>query len=111
MKSFKNCTELEKKYIMSKEFEDPRLREIAYRIIYAESPEILSKQQLKDRKNFIAEKALSKEDKVDWCTIDKAKKDISKLKEKDKYQNQKEFIDEIEKYILSEEKRYNTYLN
>tara|TARA_B100000586_G_scaffold228024_1_gene176119 strand:- start:564 stop:857 length:294 start_codon:yes stop_codon:yes gene_type:complete len=95
---------------MSKEFEDPRLREIAYRIIYAESPEILSKQQLKDRKNFIAEKALSKEEKVDWCTIDKAKKDISKLKENDKYQNQKEFIDEIEKYIFSEEKRYKEYL-
>jgi exodeoxyribonuclease-1 len=110
MKNFKNCTELEKKYIMSKEFEDPRLREIAYRIIYAESPEILSKQQLKDRKNFIAEKALSKEEKVDWCTIDKAKKDISKLKENDKYQNQKEFIDEIEKYIFSEEKRYKEYL-
>tara|TARA_B100001996_G_scaffold336594_1_gene287960 strand:- start:6636 stop:8057 length:1422 start_codon:yes stop_codon:yes gene_type:complete len=110
MKDFKNCIEQEKKYTISKEFADPRLREIAYRIIYAESPEILSKQQLKDRKNFIAEKVLSKEEKVDWCTIDKAKKSIVNLKENEKYLDQKEFIDEIERYIFSEEKRYKEYL-
>ena len=95
---------------MSKNFSDPRLREIGYRIIYSENPDIFPKEKLRERKQFLAQKVLSTDDNVKWCTIDKAKKGLEEIKSKDKFPEETDFIKEIEEFILKEEIRYRAYL-
>jgi len=110
MEQFKDCKADDLRYNMSKNFSDPRLREIGYRIIYSENPDILPKEKLKERKQFLAQKVLSTDDGVKWCTIEKAKKDLEEIKTKDKFPEEKGFIKEIEEFILKEEVRYKAYL-
>ena len=111
MMEFRNCDEENMKYNISKKFSDPRLREIGYRIIYSKNPEIFPKEKLRERKQFLAQKVLSTDDNVRWCTIEKAKKGLEDIKIKDKYPNDISFIDEIENFILREELRYKEYLS
>ena len=110
MEQFKDCKADDLRYNMSKNFSDPRLREIGYRIIYSENPDIFPKEKLKERKQFLAQKVLSTDDGVKWCTIEKAKKDLKEIKTKDKFPEEKGFIKEIEEFILKEEVRYKAYL-
>ena len=63
----------------------------------------------KRRKRLIAEKVFSQEDKVSWCTIEKAKDEIESIKNDTNYINDKEYILEIEKFIESEEIKYKSY--
>ena len=109
MKIFKNIHEPHERYKLSKEFEDKRLREISYRIIFSECPDILPDEKQKERKQFIHAKVFSTTGKEDWCTIDKAKDELAKIKDSNKYVNHKDYIDEIEKYIHSEEEKYKSY--
>ena len=51
------------------------------------------------------------EEKVKWCTLEKAKSELLSIKESDKYEDQKSYIQEIESYLISEEKRYRAYLS
>ena len=110
MTEFRDCEVYDLKYDMSKNFSDPRLREIGYRIIYSENPDIFPKEKLKERKQFLAQKVLSTDNSVKWCTIAKAKKDLEEIKTKDKFPEETSFINEIEEFILREEVRYKAYL-
>ena len=108
---FKNCISPEEKYNISKEFKDRRLREICYRILFAESPSAFSENDLETRKNFIADKVFCEEDKVRWCTLDKAKEELEKIKGNEKYNNESQYINEIEDFLKSEEERYKSYIS
>ena len=66
---FKSCTSSKEKYSISKEFKDRRLREICYRILFAESPDVFPENDLEARKNFIADKVFCEEDKVKWLSL------------------------------------------
>ena len=107
---FKNSHNPKEKYNISQEFKDRRLREICYRILFAESPDIFSKRDLEARKNFIADKVFCEEDKVKWCTSEKAKEELQKIKDNGRYDDQKTYIQEIENFLNIEEKRYREYL-
>ena len=107
---FKNSDNPENKYSISKNFEDRRLREISYRILFSESPYIFTDEQLSERKRFIADKVFCTEEKVKWCTLEKAKGELESIKESHKYEDQKSYIQEIENYLISEEERYKSYL-
>tara|TARA_B100001559_G_scaffold316945_1_gene321281 strand:- start:472 stop:1287 length:816 start_codon:yes stop_codon:yes gene_type:complete len=107
---FKNSHNPKEKYNISQEFKDRRLREICYRILFAESPDIFSKRDLEARKNFIADKVFCEEDKVKWCTLEKAKEELQKIKDNGRYDDQKTYIQEIENFLNIEEKRYREYL-
>jgi hypothetical protein len=108
---FKSCDNPEKKYEISKEFQDRRLREISYRVLFSESPDVFSDQELIDRKRFIADKVFCTEEKVKWCTLEKAKGELQSIKESDKHEDQQSYIQEIENYLISEEERYGAYLS
>ena len=108
---FKNCDNPKEKYIISKEFQDRRLREISYRVLFSESPNVFSDQELLDRKRFIADKVFCTEEKVKWCTLERAKNEIQSIKEKDSNKDQVSYIKEIENYLQAEEKRYESYLS
>jgi exodeoxyribonuclease I len=107
---FKNSDNAENKYSISKQFQDRRLREISYRILFSESPHIFTDEQLLERKRFIADKVFCTEEKVKWCTLEKAKDELQSIKESDKHEDQKSYIQEIESYLISEEERYKAYL-
>jgi hypothetical protein len=107
---FKDSDNAEKKYSMSKQFQDRRLREISYRILFSESPHIFTDEELLERKKFIADKVFCIEEKVKWCTLDKAKDKLQSIKESDKHDDQQLYIQEIESYLVSEEERYKAYL-
>ena len=108
---FKNCTTPEEKYNISKSFKDRRLREICYRILFAEYPSVFSKNDLETRKSFIADKVFCEEDKVKWCTLVRAKEELKKIKSNDKYNNESNYINEIEDFLKSEEERYKSYIS
>ena len=107
---FKNSDNAENKYSMSKQFQDRRLREISYRILFSESPHIFTDEELLERKRFIADKVFCTEEKVKWCTLEKAKDELQSIKESEKYEDQHSYIQEIENYLISEEERYKAYL-
>ncbi|MBK46332.1 MAG: hypothetical protein CMD82_00415 [Gammaproteobacteria bacterium] len=111
MKIFKSTIDSEKKYMISMNFEDARYREIAYRILFNESPDVFSDDKLKERKQFFAQRALGTDDAVKWCTIDKAKKAIENIKDNKDFSSQLEFLNEIELFIDEEENKYKQYLS
>ena len=45
-----------------------------------------------------------------WCTLEKAKNELQAIKDDDKYIDKKDYIQEIDKYIKSEEEKYTSYL-
>ncbi len=108
---FKNSDDAGNKYNISKQFQDRRLREISYRILFSESPHVFTDEQLLERKRFIADKVFCTEEKVKWCTLEKAKDELLSIKESDKHEDQQSYIQEIESYLISEEKRYEAYLS
>ena len=109
MDAFNNGATGDEKYKISSQFSDTRLKEISQRIIYSEYPNKLSDSDKEERKRLIAEKVFSQEDKVSWCTIEKAKDEIESIKNDTNYINDKEYILEIEKFIESEEIKYKSY--
>ena len=111
MKIFRATLDSEKKYLVSMKFEDARYREIAYRILFNESPGVFSDEKLKERKQFFAQRALDTDEGVKWCTIDKAKKAIVNLKDNDNFSEQIDFLNEIESFIDEEESKYKQYLS
>ena len=108
---FKKSDDAGNKYNISKQFQDRRLREISYRILFSESPHVFTDEQLLERKRFIADKVFCTEEKVKWCTLEKAKDELLSIKESDKHEDQQSYIQEIESYLISEEKRYRAYLS
>ena len=108
---FKKSDDAGNKYNISKQFQDRRLREISYRILFSESPHVFTDEQLLERKRFIADKVFCTEEKVKWCTLEKAKGELILIKESDKHEDQQSYIQEIESYLISEEKRYRAYLS
>ena len=109
MDMFNNGATGDEKYKISNKFSDTRLKEISQRIIYSEYPDKLSDNDKKERKRLIAEKVFSQEDKVSWCTIEKAKDEIDSIKADPNYINDKEYILKIENFIKSEEMKYKSY--
>ena len=107
---FKNSDNPKEKYNIIHEFKDKRLREICYRILFAESPNIFPEQDLEARKNFIADKVFCEEEKVRWCTLERAKQELQKIKDNGKHSDQSTYIEEIEDFLDTEEKRYREYL-
>ncbi len=110
MNNFRNTPDFEKKYIISKDFEDARYREIAYRILFNECPTVFSEDKLNERKQFFAQRALDSNNDVKWCTIDKAKRAIESLQDDDTYKNDESSLKEIELFIIEEEEKYKQYL-
>ena len=108
---FKDCDDPEEKYVISKGFQDRRLREISYRVLFSESPSVFSDQELTDRRRFIADKVFCTEEKVKWCTLERAKNEMQSIKEKDDGGDQSSYIKQIENYLQTEEERYQSYLS
>ena len=110
MNNFRNTPDFNEKYIISKDFEDARYREIAYRILFNECPAVFSEDKLNERKQFFAQRALDSNNNVKWCTIDKARKAIESLLDDEDYKSDKSSIREIELFINEEEEKYKDYL-
>ena len=110
MNNFRSTPDFNEKYIISKDFEDARYREIAYRILFNECPAVFSEDKLNERKQFFAQRALDSNNDVKWCTIDKAKKAIESLLDDEDYKSDKSSIKEIELFINEEEEKYKEYL-
>ena len=107
---FKQCNDPEEKLSISKDFKDRRLREICYRILFAETPSVFPENDLKARMNFIADKVFCEEEKVPWCTLEKAKEELEKIKNNDKFKDDSAYICEIEDFLSLEEERYKKYI-
>ncbi|MEC7864568.1 MAG: exonuclease domain-containing protein [Pseudomonadota bacterium] len=107
---FKQCNDPEEKFSISKDFKDRRLREICYRILFAETPSVFPENDLKARMNFIADKVFCEEEKVPWCTLEKAKEELEKIKNNDKFKDDSAYICEIEDFLSLEEERYKKYI-
>ena len=107
---FKQCNDSEERFSISKDFKDRRLREICYRILFAESPSVFPENDLKARMNFIADKVFCEEEKVPWCTLEKAKEELEKIKNNDKFKDDTAYICEIEDFLSLEEERYKKYI-
>lgn len=108
---FKDCNDPIEKYAITKGFQDRRLREISYRVLFSESPSVFTDQELIDRRRFIADKVFCTEEKVKWCTLERAKNEMQSIKEKDNGGEQSSYIKQIENYLQAEEERYQSYLS
>ena len=96
------------KLCMLDKFEDKRLVSFGKKIIYQESPETLPAEMLKKIQREIAERILS-EKKEKWWTCKEFYNECDNLR--DKYTNEKDdkklkFLDEINDFVMSVEKKY-----
>ncbi|MEC9206005.1 MAG: exonuclease domain-containing protein [Pseudomonadota bacterium] len=110
MKDFNNSSNPINKIKICSQLNDDRLRHFANKIIYDEYPDELTERERKKNQLLIAEKALSEDKNVPWCTITKAKESIESIRSSNEYQDQKDYIDQIEGFIKSEEKKYKKYI-
>ena len=46
-----------------------------------------------------------------WCTLNKAREELEKIKGNEKYDDESEYINEIEDFLKSEEERYKLYIS
>ena len=89
-------------------FEDKRLVGFGKKIIYQEAPEVLPGDMLKKIKMEIAKRILSQK-KEKWWTVPTAMVEIDTLREKYSDENDQEklkFLEELDKYIISIQKKY-----
>jgi exodeoxyribonuclease-1 len=96
------------KLTMLDKFEDKRLVDFGKKIIYQESPETLPESMFKKIKRKIAERILS-DKKEKWWTCNEFYNECDNLREK--YTNEKDekklkFLDEINDFVMSVEKKY-----
>ena len=99
---------LKDKLTMLDKFEDKRLVDFGKKIIYQESPETLPESMFKKIKRKIAERILS-DQKEKWWTCKEFYNECDNLREK--YTNEKDekklkFLDEINDFVMSVEKKY-----
>ena len=93
---------------MLDKFEDKRLVSFGKKIIYQESPETLPAEMLKKIKIEIAERILS-ENKEKWWTCKEFYNECDNLREKytkEKDDKKLKFLDEINDFVMSVEKKY-----
>ena len=96
------------KLAMLDKFEDKRLVSFGKKIIYQESPETLPAEMLKKIKIEIAERILS-ENKEKWWTCKEFYNECDNLREKytkEKDDKKLKFLDEINDFVMSVEKKY-----
>ena len=96
------------KLVMLDKFEDKRLVSFGKKIIYQESPETLPAEMLKKIKREIAERILS-EKKEKWWTCKEFYNECDNLREKytkEKDDKKLKFLDEINDFVMSVEKKY-----
>ena len=96
------------KLTMLDKFEDKRLVDFGKKIIYQESPETLPESIFKKIKRKIAERILS-DKKEKWWTCKEFYNECDNLRQK--YTNEKDekklkFLDEINDFVMSVEKKY-----
>jgi len=96
------------KLAMLDKFEDERIVSFGKKIIYQESPETLPSDMFKEIQREIAERILS-EKKEKWWTCKEFYNECDNLREK--YTNEKKdknlkFLDEINDFVMSIEKKY-----
>ena len=46
-----------------------------------------------------------------WCTLNKAKEELEKIRSSEKYNNESQYINDIEDFLKSEEERYRSYIS
>ncbi len=110
MKEFNNSSNPIDKLRICSKLNDNRLKQFANRIMFNEYPNELTARERQKNQHLIAEKVFSEDKDVPWCTLAKAKDSIDSIKESDNYQEQKDYIDQIEEYIILEEKKYKKYI-
>ena len=89
-------------------FDDPRLVSFGKKIIYEEAPEVLPADMLKSIKLGIAKRILS-ENNERWWTVGRSYLEIDTLRDKYENENDQEklkFLDELNEYVMSVQKKY-----
>ncbi len=59
--------------------EDPRLKQLGFRLIYAERPDVLDKEHRRELEGFHVQRLLSKSDDVPWLSLPKAQQELIDL--------------------------------
>ena len=95
MRGFHDATP-EGKLLAMGRLSDPRFRTFARRVIFDNFPQLLSDVEIANYENAIHQR-LNSEDDVPWVTVNKAKCDIEKLKEK--HPERKEELQRIYDYL------------
>lgn len=65
------------------QLQDQRLKHFAYRMVYAEAPEVLSESHRAQIERWIRERVLNEESEAPWTTVSKAEADLEKAGEGD----------------------------
>jgi len=89
-------------------FDDPRLVSFGKKIIYEEAPEVLPPDMLRSIKLGIAKRILS-ENNEKWWTVSRSYLEIDNLRDKYENENDQEklkFLDELNEYVMSVQKKY-----
>jgi exodeoxyribonuclease-1 len=98
VKLFEGLEKWEDKYELAKGFRESRLRELAMRLIYEESPTTLPSRDQKEIKEYMLGRLNSTED-VPWNTFKKAEESIKEHESTEKSSREKEIVESYKNYV------------
>tara|TARA_Y100000768_G_scaffold385192_1_gene370785 strand:+ start:1999 stop:3417 length:1419 start_codon:yes stop_codon:yes gene_type:complete len=86
--------------------EDKRLIELYKRKMYSENIDLLPKEFVEDHKQYISNKITTDEDKIRWTSLTKARNDLKKANDDERFSDMANEIKNIEDYLNKIENKF-----
>ena len=86
--------------------EDKRLIELYKRKLYSDKRDILTRESINKHKSYIAEKISTDADKIPWTTLSKARAELTRALDDERFLNMEDEFKKIENYLDKIEKEY-----
>ena len=86
--------------------EDKRLIELYKRKLYSDNKNLLTEETIDNQKKYIREKIFNESEKVTWTTLAKARSELNKISQDERFKSMGNEIKKIEKYLDKIEKDF-----
>ena len=86
--------------------EDKRLIELYKRKLYSDNKNLLTEETIDNQKKYIREKIFNESEKVTWTTLAKARSELNKISQDERFKSMGDEIKKIEKYLDKIEKDF-----
>ena len=86
--------------------EDKRMIELYKRKLYSDKRALLTDDQIDEYRGYIADKISNDSDKVPWTTLSKARSELIKASQDERFSNMTEDVKRIEEYLDKLEKNF-----
>ncbi len=86
--------------------EDKRLIELYKRKLYSDNKNLLTEGIIENQKKYIREKIFNESEKVTWTTLAKARSELNKISQDERFKSMSDEIKKIERYLDKIEKNF-----